>query len=850
MAVRQGGRSAFDLDRFSDGALEGSDMTSDLEAHEPGTPADPPSPLDRQFQTLAEALPQIVWLADVDCSFTYLNRKWSEVTGLTLDESSGHGWQRAFHPDDVPEILNQWERAVRCNAPCELTFRLRSGDGVYRRFQGRAEPLLDDDHRPVGWFAVCGECDATRNERAGTTLDVTGSRTATGAVISSEKYFRRVLDSLFTFVGVMTPDGTLIEANRAPLEAAAVSPEEVLGRPAWDTYWFNHSPEVQAQLKEAVARANLGEASRYDVDVRMAGGVLMTIDFMLAPLRDETGQIQFLIPSAVDISERNRAEKGLRMHNERLRLLWETAGILFSTDNSAAMIQGLFEKISDHLKVDTCFHYMVNEQADALRLQFAAGVSADDASSLARLKFGQAICGTVAETRRPAVATSIQQTDDPRTRVLKTLGIRSFVCNPLIANGQLLGTLSFGSRSRDRFNDDELEFVETITNYVTVAYERMRLLSQLHDRDRRKDEFLAMLAHELRNPLAPIRNAVQYLRVQGLEEQDIGWARDMIDRQVTNLVHLIDDLLEISRITRGKIQLHSKHVRLSEILAHAVEAMQPAISEKHHILSVDFSNDPLPVFGDATRLEQILVNLLGNAVKYTDEGGMIDVNARRDGDRAVIQVRDNGIGIPREMLRQIFEPFTQVDQSLDRSKGGLGIGLTLVKSLVEMHGGGVLADSEGVGQGSQFTLWLPLVEEAARLTPRAQKLATVTADRPPARILVVEDNTDAADGIAMLLSTCGFDVKIAHNGKSAISLAREFQPEVILLDIGLPGMNGYDVVGAFREFPELRDVRLIAVSGYGQETDQIRSREAGFEHHFVKPVDFESLKAHLYRVPS
>ena len=241
---------------------------------------------------------------------------------------------------------------------------------------------------------------------------------------------------------------------------------------------------------------------------------MMMIDFMIEPLRDETGEIQFLIPSAVDISERKNAEQVLRKQNQRLRLLWETAGILFSTDDSAAMIQGLFEKISDHLKVDTCFHYMVNEQADALRLQFTAGVPAETVTSLSRLKLGQAICGTVAQTQKPIVATFIQQSDDPKVGVLRSLGIRCFACNPLIANGQLLGTLSFGSRGRDRFNDDEIEFIEMITNYVTVAYERMRLLSQLQERDRRKDEFLAMLAHELRNPLAPIRNAVQYLRTR------------------------------------------------------------------------------------------------------------------------------------------------------------------------------------------------------------------------------------------------------------------------------------------------------------------------------------------------
>ena len=560
------------------------------------------------------------------------------------------------------------------------------------------------------------------------------------AIIASEKHLRRVLDSLFTFVGVLTPDGTLIEANKAPLEAAELSPEDVLGKPVWDTYWFNHSPEVREQLRAAIDKANRGEPSRYDVDVRMAGGAMMTIDFMIVPLRDEDGKIQFLIPSAVDISERNQAEKALRKQNERLRLLWETAGILFSTDNLDVMIQGLFEKISDHLRIDTCFHFMVNEQEDVLCLQFCSGVPADAVPSLSRLEFGQAICGTVAQSRHPIVATFIQQTDDPKAQVVRAFGIRTYVCNPLIANGQLLGTLSFGSRSRDQFNDDELEFIETITNYVTVAYERMRLLSQLNERDRRKNEFLAMLAHELRNPLAPIRNAVQYLSLKGLHDPDVSWAREIIDRQVTNLVHLIDDLLEISRITLGKIQLHNELVNLSSILSHAVEAMQPGIAEKRHVLSLDLSTETLPVFGDPTRLEQIFVNLLTNAVKYTDDGGMIEVIARRDGDRSVVRIRDNGIGIPPEMLGRIFEPFAQVDQSLDRSKGGLGIGLTLAKSLAEMHGGSVLAASAGSGLGSEFTLWLPLSEEPAEPARHEHEQFQSVAAKQLTRILVVEDN--------------------------------------------------------------------------------------------------------------
>jgi PAS domain S-box-containing protein len=428
--------------------------------------------------------------------------------------------------------------------------------------------------------------------------------------------------------------------------------------------------------------------------------------------RTAEGRLARIVGAATEISERKKAEQLLRKQNERLRLLWETVGILLATDNAETMLQGLFEKLSKQMNVDTCFNFMVNEQGDALQLQFSAGVPAEAAASLSRLEFGQAICGTVAARRQPIVASFIQQSDNPMVQVVKALGIRAYACNPLIAGGQLLGTLSFASRRRDRFDEDELEFIETITKYVTLAYDRLRLLSQLRQRDRRKDEFLAMLAHELRNPLAAIRSTVDYLDVKGLEDPDVAWARDLIDRQVTSLVHLIDDLMEISRVTRGMIKLRQQPASLNLLLRHAIDSVQPLLEEKGHQLDLDLAAESLGVFGDPTRLEQVFANLLINAVKYTDDGGSILVESRPDEDHAIVRIRDDGIGIPSEMFAHIFEPFTQLDRSLARSKGGLGIGLTLVKSFTEMHGGTISVKSAGPGSGSEFIVRLPLAQNS------------------------------------------------------------------------------------------------------------------------------------------
>ena len=318
---------------------------------------------DRHRALIAHAS-QTIWIADAGGKVLEAGAWLETFTGDAGPvDRDGEWWLPHVHPDDRWQIRMARDRALRDREPFAVQVRVRRRDGEF------------------GWLALRGvplfEQDGTLREWVGTLQDVTAQKRAAEAIIASEKHLRRVLDSLFIFVGVLTPEGTLIEANKAPLEAAALSPEDVLGKPVWDTYWFNHSPEVQEQLRAAIDRANRGEPSRYDVDVRMAGGVMMTIDFMLVPLRDEAAQIQFLISSAVDISERNQADKTLRKQNERLRLLWETAGILFSADNPDAMIQGLFEKISDHLRIDTCLQYMANEQADALCLQFSTGVPAD-----------------------------------------------------------------------------------------------------------------------------------------------------------------------------------------------------------------------------------------------------------------------------------------------------------------------------------------------------------------------------------------------------------------------------------------------------------------------------------------
>jgi PAS domain S-box-containing protein len=392
--------------------------------------------------------------------------------------------------------------------------------------------------------------------------------------------------------------------------------------------------------------------------------------------------------------------------------------------------------------------------------------------------------------------------------------------------------------------------VSDVTERMRLREELQQRIDQLGEADRHKNEFLAMLAHELRNPLAPIFNALHIMRLVADDTAAVGQARELLERQVRHLARLVDDLLDVSRITRGKIELRKETVDVTSIVARSVESVRPFIDARRQVLAVSLPRTPIYLEGDPTRLEQILTNLLNNAAKYTDEGGKLWLSAEREDDEVVLCVRDNGMGIEPTLLPRVFDLFTQAERSLDRKQGGLGIGLTLVRRLVEMHGGKVAAASDGAGQGSEFTIRLPAMPALPR--PRGQLRPPrdeETAALPPCRVLVVEDNADSAEWLARLLTLWGYEAQIAYDGPTALERWRTDQPEVVLLDIGLPGMNGYQVARRVRELSGPHRPFLLALTGYGQQEDHRRSRESGFDHHLVKPVDPEELKQLLARRP-
>jgi signal transduction histidine kinase/DNA-binding response OmpR family regulator len=428
--------------------------------------------------------------------------------------------------------------------------------------------------------------------------------------------------------------------------------------------------------------------------------------------------------------------------------------------------------------------------------------------------------------------------------------VRSGLVLPLVARDRTLGVLALArAHSSQRYTPADVAFAEDLANRAAVALDNARLYRSIREDDRRKNEFLAMLAHELRNPLAPIRNAVQILHEDGLESSVLQWIRDVIDRQVKHLVRLVDDLLDISRITRGKIRLQKEQLDVRAVASSAAESSRPLIEARQQKLTISLPAEPVHLLADHTRLVQILGNLLNNASKYSEEGGQIYLSVERDGNEGVFRVRDSGIGISAEMLSRVFDLFTQVDRSLDRSQGGLGIGLTLVRRLVEMHQGTVQASSAGPGKGSEFVVRLPLLVNGL---PQSISLSNgdvcslpITGRR---RILVVDDNCDGADSLGTLLRMAGHDVRICHNGPASLVEADVFSPEVVMLDIGMAGIDGYEIARQLRRTSHLQNALLIAVTGYGQEEARQRSLQAGFDHHLVKPVDLKVLHELLSRL--
>jgi PAS domain S-box-containing protein len=730
-----------------------------------------------------------------DGAITFLNAIAESLTGWTLNEAVGQPLENVFrivNEQTRRPVANPALQALRDGVVIALADHtlLIAKDGTERPIDERAAPIRNAHSEVRGAVLVF--------------RDVSERRLAEQRVQDALAHADNIISTLRDPFVVLDKTLHVRTANAAFYSTFNVAREDTegrficeLGNHQWDI------PQLRNSLEEVLPQNRPFNDFSVEHNFPSIGEKIMLLN--ARRLATANGESELILLAIEDVTEPRRAERTMRTSEARYRRLFETAkdGILILDVDSG--------RIVDANPFMTQLLGYTHAEFEGKEL-WEIGVFSDKSENEAAFR-------------------RLQQ-------------------NGYVRYEHLALETKKGERA-------EVEFVSNVYQVgprrvaqcnIRDTTERMRLQRQtqeqateLSDLHRRKDEFLAMLSHELRNPLAPILNAVQLLRLQQANENPVQLhARAIIERQVAQLAHLVDDLLEVARITTGRVRLQLEQVAVSGIVANAVETTRPLIDQRNQQLTISVPPEPIWLHADAARLEQILVNLLTNACRYTDEGGHIWLTVLADGDACLIRVRDTGVGIAPELLPRIFDLFTQANRHIDRAHGGLGIGLTLVKRLTELHGGTVHVSS-AIGKGSKFLVRLPKLKELGTQLP----LGLGEADRPTAlsfRVLIVEDNVDAAESLAMLVKAAGYDVRTIHNGQAALKVAQDYLPHAVLLDIGLPGLNGYEVAKWIRAQPNLASTLLIALTGYGQDGDRQTSLAAGFNHHLVKPASFKTIR--------
>ncbi len=549
------------------------------------------------------------------------------------------------------------------------------------------------------------------------------------------------------------------------------------------------------------------------------------------------------------VAEKERAEESLQRSHDRMALLSETANRLLSgPSDSTNTIERACERLAEAFGMECFACFTAIEGGSALKITAQRGYLTG-ALIDGRIGLGQGVPGTVAQRRRRLVVESMDAADLPEDPLVDALHLASLTCFPLSAGPDLLGCVAFGTRQPRLFSPEDVDLMQSACDQIAAAMERERLLFELRERDRRKDEFLAMLSHELRNPLAPICTAIELMRMPEAPKTMVERALGAAERQVDHMTHLLNDLLDVSRITQGKVELKPELVDLKRIVEQATQTTERIFATRKHQLTLDLPQHEVLLVADPTRLAQIVANLLHNAAKYTDEGGRIVLITEIEGDELVLSVKDNGIGIRAELLPRVFDLFVQADPTSDRAQGGLGLGLTLVRKLVEMHSGKVSVRSEGLRKGSTFCVRLPLA--SSKVDPARRHGAVESkmdlAHVPPMDILLVDDSADIRAMLRDMLELHGHRVKEAADGPRAVEMLLSHDPNVAFVDIGLPGFDGYAVAAEVALKKPLRTTRLVALTGYGRVEEKERALGAGFDAHLVKPVSMRELSRVLKR---
>ncbi len=794
-----------------------------------------------------QSIGDAVIATDAQGRVTLLNPVAEALTGWTTAAALGRPLQAIFriiHEKTRQPLADPAARALTSGQIVDLPGHtlLIARDGTERPIDDSAAPIRDEKGNTAGAVLVF--------------RDITARKRAADALRESEERFRNMADNAPVMIWVTDTLGRLTYLNTQWYHFTGTAPDQGLG-PGW---LERVHPDDRDQA-EAVFRAAHGrrEAFRREYRLRRHDGEYRWAIDTAVPRFGMGGEFLGCIGSVIDVADLKRAEQTTRFLADASAALAELTDYESTLQRIASLAVPRFADwcTVDMLQAEGPPRRLAVRHTDPAKMQLAEEVyrkyppRPDDPRSVAL------VLRTGETDWAPEIPDWVLETachDAEHLRIMRELGLKSYICVPLRSRTGLLGAITFVTAESGRVYDAaDVRLGEDLARRAEIAIENVTLLEALQQADRRKDEFLATLAHELRNPLAPIRNSLQILKMPRVDAAMAERTREMMERQVQHLVRLVDDLLDVSRVMRGKIVLRKERIELASVVARAVETTQPLIAAQDHELKVLLPRESLPVEADPVRLVQVVGNLLTNAAKYTERGGEIQLTVQRERGQVLLRVRDSGIGIALELLPRVFDLFVQGDHTANRAQGGLGIGLTLVKNLVEMHHGTVEAHSAGLGHGSEFVVRLPLwqgeQERGQEDTDRDQ--AGMDPKRasgrlyPCRRVLVVDDNVDAAESLAVLLRLGGHEVRVAHDGPGGLRLAQSDRPEVVFLDIGMPGMDGYEVARRLRQQAGRERMLVVALTGWGAQEDRRLSAEAGFDRHLVKPVEPHTLEEML-----
>jgi PAS domain S-box-containing protein len=789
---------------------------------------------EAEFRRLLERLPAGAYMCDRDGLITYFNEQaatlWGRKPQIGEPFDRFCGSFKLYSSDGSPVQHEDCWMAKALQTGQDFTGQeivIERPDGTRRNALAHASPLRDETGQIVG--AVNVLVDVTDRDRAEQT----------------QRLLASIVESSDDAIVSKSLTGIIRSWNSGAQRIFGYTPEEVIGKPITIII----PPERQHEEEAILTRLRRGErVEHYDTIRVTKDGRRLDISLTISPIRDGNGNIVAFSKVARDITAKKHAEQVLVLLKDELASQLADLQRLHHMSTRLSKTLDLKVILDETLRTATAIENtdmgmisLADPEEGALQLATSQGFEPDFLSLVQRAPSGVGAAGVCfAEKRRVVVEDSeIDPIFDEYRDAARLAGFRAVHSTPLITRtGRLVGVLSTHFRSPRKPTDRAMHLVDLCARQAVEFIENARLYSELQASNRSKDEFLAVLAHELRNPLAPIRNSLHILRLSGELSPAGEKIQEVMERQVDHLVRMVDDLLEVSRISRGKIELRRQPMELATAILNAVETSRPLIDEAGHQLAISIPPQPLTLNADSVRLSQIIANLLNNSAKYTDPGGQIWLTAQPEGEEVVISIRDTGIGIPRDKLNHVFDMFAQLQPAGRRTTGGLGIGLTLVKRLAEMHGGQVEASSDGAGKGSEFKIRLPLEKSRPEAPPAAEprlpNARTALAER---RILVVDDNRDAADSLGLFLKFMGAAVDVAYDGATALELLPAFRPEIVLLDVGMPVLDGFEVARRMRQLPEGQNILLVAITGWGQEEDRRRTADAGFDQHLVKPVD-------------